>query len=47
MNDYHSIALNFVVFVNYMQMKAQKVCECQDTSFNKNALVLFSSNYIN
>ena len=28
-------------------MKTQKVCECQDTNFNKNALVLFSSNYIN
>ena len=28
-------------------MKTQKVCECQNTNFNKNALILFSSNYIN
>ena len=47
MNDYHSIALNLVVLVNYMQMRTQKVCECQNTSLNKNALVLLSSNYIN
>ena len=47
MSDYHSIALNLVILVNYMQMKAQKVCEYQDTNFNKNALVFFSSDYIN
>ena len=47
MSDYHSIALNFVILINYMQVKAQEVCECQDISFNKNALILFSSDYIN
>ena len=47
MSDYHSIALNFVILVSYMQMKAQKMCECQDISFNKDALIFFSSSYIN
>ena len=47
MGDYHSIALNLVILVSYMQMGAQKVCECQNTSPNKNALVLLSSDYIN
>ena len=28
-------------------MKTQKVCECQDVSFNKDALILLSSDYIN
>ena len=47
MNDYHSIALNFVISCNIHAVKTQKVCECQDTNFNKNALIFFSSNYIN
>ena len=47
MNDYHSIALNLVVFCNIHEVKTQKVCECQDANFNKNALVFLSSNYIN
>ena len=47
MDDYHSIALNLVVLVTYMQMGAQEVCECQGTSLNKDALVFFSSGYIN
>ena len=32
---------------NIHEVKAQKVCECQDVNLNKNALVLLSSNYIN
>ena len=47
MNNYHFIVLNFVVLITYMQTKTQKMCECQNTNFNKNALVFFSSNYIN
>ena len=47
MSDYHFIALNLVILINYMQMKAQEVCECQSTNFNKNALIFLSSNYIN
>ena len=47
MSDYHSIALNLVVSCNIHEVKAQKVCECQDTNSNKNALVFLSSNYIN
>ena len=47
MNDYHFIVLNFVVLISYMQIKTQKMCECQNINFNKNALVFFSSNYIN
>ena len=47
MNDYHSIVLNFVIFCNIHEVKTQKVCECQDVNFNKNALVFLSSNYIN
>ena len=34
-------------FSNIHEVKAQKVCECQNTNFNKNALIFFSSNYIN
>ena len=47
MDDYHSIALNLVFLVNYMQVRAQKVCGCQGTSSNKDALVLLSSGYTN
>ena len=32
---------------NIHEMKTQKMCECQNANFNKNALVFFSSNYIN
>ena len=46
-NDYHFIALNFVILISYMQMKTQKMCEYQNINFNKNALVFLSSNYIN
>ena len=46
MNDYHFIVLNFV-FCNIYTDKTQKMCECQNINFNKNALILFSSNYIN
>ena len=34
MNDYHFIALNLVVEIKYMQMKTQKMCECQDVKFH-------------
>ena len=34
-------------FSNIHEVKTQKVCECQNVSLNENALVLFSSNYIN
>ena len=34
-------------FYNIHEVKTQKVCECQDANFNKNALILLSSNYIN
>ena len=47
MNDYHFIVLNLVILISYMQIRTQEMCECQDTNFNKNALILFSSNYIN
>ena len=29
-----------------MQIKTQKMCECQNINFNKNALIFLSSNYI-
>ena len=47
MNDYYFIVLNLVIFCNIHEMKTQKMCECQNTNFNKNALIFFSSNYIN
>ena len=47
MGDYHSIALNLVVLVTYMQVGAQEVCWCQGTSPNKDALVPLSSGYTN
>ena len=34
MNNYHFIVLNFVILVNYMQMKTQKMCECQNVKFH-------------
>ena len=35
------------LFCNIHEMKTQKVCKCQNINFNKNALIFFSSNYIN
>ena len=32
---------------NIHEVKTQKMCECQSANFNKNALILFSSSYIN
>ena len=34
MNDYHFIALNLVVLITYMQMRAQEMCKCQNVNLD-------------